>query len=165
MADANRTTRFRFWLWQIKFIALIGAAPLARRLAAGMGSGTARARRVVCRLGQTRLAKKTGFAATERRGFLPLSAATNPGGRDVSRLAIWRANVTEESRFHRRGCVDLGPRHRRQRGALFGGQRRAAQSATFPGACTTRYAPPEQAEFRNRRYALPEFSRRAKREP
>jgi hypothetical protein len=32
-----QTNRVRFWLWLIRFIGLIGAAPFARRLAAGVG--------------------------------------------------------------------------------------------------------------------------------
>jgi hypothetical protein len=38
MGAATQTTRFRFWLWLIRVIGVIGAAPLTRRLAAGMGS-------------------------------------------------------------------------------------------------------------------------------
>jgi hypothetical protein len=37
MNDERRTTRFRFWLWLIAVIGVIGAATVARRLAAGVG--------------------------------------------------------------------------------------------------------------------------------
>ena len=37
MGASKPTTRFRFWLWLIRLFGVIGAAPFARRLAAGVG--------------------------------------------------------------------------------------------------------------------------------
>ncbi len=38
MADVTHTTRIRLWLGLIRIIGVIGAAPVPRRLAAGVGS-------------------------------------------------------------------------------------------------------------------------------
>src|SRR5215510_15567874 len=110
-------------------------------------------------MGQTQLENKTRSAATERRRVVGRAAVATKkiGGRDVSRLAIWRANAAEESRLQRRDNTDARAGHRRQRGALFGGQRRAAQSAALSAARAARDAPPEQAEFQRGRHSLSEF--------
>src|SRR5262249_35627866 len=111
-------------------------------------------------MGQTLLENKTRSAATERRRVLGRVAVTTTkiGGRNVSRLEIWSANAAEESRRRRRDHTDARAGHWRQRGALFGGQRRAAQPAALSTARAARDAPPEQAEFRCRRDSLSEFS-------
>src|SRR5262245_15710046 len=111
-------------------------------------------------MGQTQLENKTRSAATERRRVVGRAAVATKkiGGRDVSRLAIWSANAVEESRLHRRDNTDARAGHWRQRVALFGGQRRADQSAALPAARAARDARPKSAEFRNRRHSLSEFS-------
>src|SRR5262245_234543 len=84
------------------------------------------------------------------------------GGRNVSRLEIWRANVTEEPGIQRRGYSDARAGDWRERGALFGGQRRAAQSAALSAARATCRAQPAPAEYRRGFYLVPEFSGLAK---
>src|SRR5215475_13224391 len=88
------------------------AATIARRLAAGVGSRVALPRNAVGRVGQARLAKQTGFAATERRGFLgrALFAAAKTGGRNVSGFALRRENVAQAQRLHSRGRDFAGAR-------------------------------------------------------
>src|SRR5262245_8912699 len=78
------------------------AAPLARRLAAGVGSRVALPRGAAQRVGQTQLANQTGFVMAQHECILgcALFAATKIGGRYVSRLALWRADASEASRFH-----------------------------------------------------------------
>src|SRR4030095_109138 len=86
----------------IKFIGLIGAAPLARRLAAGVGSRVALPRIAPGRLGQTRLGKQIRSAATERRRVPGRAALTTTkiGGQDVSRLSFWRADAAQTTCLH-----------------------------------------------------------------
>src|SRR5262249_38722649 len=73
------------------------AAPLSRWLAAGVGSRVAVSRRVVSRVGQARLARQTCSAVAQpgRVYGCAVVATKKTGGRNVSRLALWRADVTQ----------------------------------------------------------------------
>src|SRR5262245_26263142 len=84
-------------------------------------------------MGQARSAKQT-FSVVAQRGRVygrALVAAKKIGGRNVSRLALWRADVAQISGLHGRGGVIAGARHRGQHGHLQRGQRRAAQTAAL----------------------------------
>src|SRR5215813_13145342 len=121
-------------LWLIRFIGVIGAAALARRLEAGVGGRVALARGAVGRLGQARLAKQTRSAATQPGRVLGCAAFTTKkiGGRNVSRPAFWFANAAEESRLHGYCCFHAGAGNRREYGDLQRHQRRAAQTTALP---------------------------------
>src|SRR4030095_3472429 len=153
------TTNFSFLALADQIHRPDGAAPLARRLAAGVGSRVALSRIVAGRVGATHMATQTRFTAAQPGRVLGCAVVTTQtmGGRDVSRFALWRADASEKSWLHRRGRVDARAGHWRERGALFGGQRRALESAALSAAGATRDAPPEQAEFRAGRDPLSEF--------
>src|SRR5262249_45338591 len=73
------------------------AAPVTRRLAAGVGGRVALPRRVAGRVGQARLAKQTRSAARECRPGLgcPAVTARKIGGGNVSTPAVRRREVVE----------------------------------------------------------------------
>src|SRR5262249_57432155 len=96
------------------------AAPLARRLAAGVGCGVAPPRTVVSRVGPARLAKQTRSAEAES-GRVPgrvVVTTTKIGGRDATRLAIRRADDAQEQSTHDCRRVLARPGHRREHGHL-----------------------------------------------
>src|SRR5262245_20538663 len=120
MADATRTTRFQFWLWLIHMIGVFGAAPLARRLAAGVGGGIALARSFARRMGQAQLENETRYAAAQP-GSVPGCDAvttTKTGGGNVSRSALWGTNAGEKSRLHVDCNHHACPGHRGEHGDL-----------------------------------------------
>src|SRR5215475_10863057 len=112
------------------------AAPIARRLAAGVGSRVATSRIVAGRVGATHSAKQTRFTAAQPGRVLGCAVVTTQtmGGRDVSRFALWRADATEKSWLRRRGRVDARAGHWRECGALFGGQWRALEPTALSAA-------------------------------
>jgi hypothetical protein len=59
MENSTLITRFRFWLWLIALIGVIGAAQIARRLATRMGGRDAKSRNVAGRMGQPQLENQT----------------------------------------------------------------------------------------------------------
>src|SRR5262245_26501982 len=90
------------------------SAPLARRLAAGVGSGVAPSRRVIGRMGSAQLARQARSAVAQYERVLGRSVATTEkiGGRNVSRLTFWRADVAQEQRLHRCRSVVACARYR-----------------------------------------------------
>src|SRR5262249_1002543 len=106
------------------------AAPLARRLAAGVGGRVTPPRTVVSRVGPARLAKQTRSAEAESGRGPGCGAVTTQkiGGRDVSRLEVRRANVAEAARGHPGRRAHAGARHRSDDGAFQRDLRRADQS-------------------------------------
>src|SRR5215470_3337601 len=73
------------------------AAPVARRLATGVGSRVELPRNAARSVGSTQLARQTRFALAQRgriRGCVVVTTQ-KMGGRDVSRPAFWRANTTK----------------------------------------------------------------------
>src|SRR5215475_11989855 len=89
-------------------------APLARRLAAGVGSGVAPSRRVIGRMGSARLIAQARSAAAQYERILGRALATTEkiGGRNVSRSADWFTNVAQEQRLHGCRSVIARARHR-----------------------------------------------------
>src|SRR5262245_33051757 len=108
------------YLWLIRVIGVIGAAPFARRLAAGMGSRVALARGAVGRVGQAQLENQTRSAAAQPGRVLGCAAVTTEktGGRDVSRLAFWRADDAQAQNPHDCGRAIALLGHRREHGIL-----------------------------------------------
>src|SRR5215471_953910 len=100
------------------------AAPPAGRLAAGVGSGVASSRRDAGRMGSARLAQQARFAAPQYERVLgrAVVATKKIGGRNVSRLALWRTDADEESGPDACDHAPVGARHRRQYGRLHGAQ-------------------------------------------
>src|SRR5262249_43805303 len=93
------------------------AAPVARRLAAGVGGRVATPRSTVGRMGSARLAEQTGLALglDERLLGSALATTAKMGGRNVSRLALWRAHAAEESWLYFDRRAHTCARHRGQR--------------------------------------------------
>src|SRR5262245_38446002 len=106
-ADITRSTRFRFWRWLIRFIGVIGAAPLPHALSTGMGSGIGTPRRTAGPMGPARLEEQTRIAVAQSRRVLgrAVAPATTVGGRNGSGLSVWAADGGQKQRIHGRGCV------------------------------------------------------------
>src|SRR5215475_1344133 len=90
------------------------AAPLARRLAAGVGSGITIPRATAGRMGPSRLAEQARTVAAQRERVLGCAgvATTKTGGRNVSRYTFRFANAAEKSRRRLRRRADAQPGHR-----------------------------------------------------
>src|SRR6185503_755967 len=71
------------------------AAPVARRLATGMGSRVTPPRSIARAVGPARLAQQDEPAVAEHKRILgcAVAAIVSIGGRNVSRLALWRAHA------------------------------------------------------------------------
>src|SRR5215475_4036505 len=95
-------------------------APLARRLAAGVGGRTALSRTAVGSVGPARLAGQSRNTAGQHgRGLgRAVVAARTMGGRNDPRLALWRTNVAEKSWLHADRRPHAGAWHRREHGDL-----------------------------------------------
>ena len=65
MKDAMQTTRFRFWLWLIGVIGLIVPRRLRADWRQEWEAAVASPRSPAGRVGQTELAKQTGFVAAQ----------------------------------------------------------------------------------------------------
>src|SRR5262245_43558486 len=84
-------------------------------------------------MGQARPARQA-YSVMAQRGRVygrALVAAKKIGGRNVSRLALWRADVTQISGLHGGGGVITGAWHRSQHRHLQRDQRSAAQTAAL----------------------------------
>src|SRR5438128_735199 len=92
------------------------AAPLAGRLAAGVGRRVALPRNVAGRVGQTQLDHQTGFVAAQpgRVAGYALVATQETGGQNVSEPAVWHPNAAETSRLHLDCCLHAGAGHGRK---------------------------------------------------
>src|SRR5262245_64599311 len=85
-----------------------------------MGSGIGLPRGAASALGQVELGRQTRTAAARPGRILgcAVAATTETGGRDVSRLAVWRADAANTARLHFDCCRHAGARHWRERIAL-----------------------------------------------
>src|SRR5262249_9805339 len=96
------------------------AAPLTRRLAAGVGSGIAPTRRKSGGVGAAPLNSHDPLASAQYERVLGCAVVTTEkiGGRDVSRLALRRSNVAQTQKLYSRGHAFTGARRRREHGDL-----------------------------------------------
>src|SRR5262245_9511460 len=96
------------------------AAPLPAPLSTGMGGRTGTPRGAAGPLGQVELERQTRTAEARPGRVLgcAVAATTKTGGRNVSRLAVWRAAAAGATQLHFDCRRHSGARHWRERGAL-----------------------------------------------
>src|SRR5262245_12877243 len=80
-------------------------------------------------MGSARLANQARSVAAQYERILGRSVATTEktGGRNVSSLALWRADAGQEQRIHAGRGIFTGAGHRREYGVIQRGGRGAAQ--------------------------------------